>query len=328
MSRDAEEGRLPGRPGRPRPESKRPAGARPGGGPGDEGSSTWQPNPRRAKPAQARLKTSGPAVEPEVVAEQGGPGWWERIFFGRVGSGQLALYCRQFASYSDAGVDLLKALSSLERQFARTALGPVTGRILQAVRRGDTLAEAMGREPQAFDALFLSMIRVAEARGGVPETLRMLAHHYEARQSLIRQARAAMIYPIAVLVVASGVVALLTIWLLPMFISLLRDIAGQGASLPLPSRALMGFSDFIQTLGWWLVPLVLIAGPLLIFRPYRTAAGKRAMDEMALWVPVLGKLLSKLDTTRFARALATLLGAGVDVGKSLDLAADVMQLEP
>src|SRR3954453_19939621 len=85
MSRDAEEGRLPGRPGRPRPESKRPAGPRPGGGPGDDGSSTWKPNPRRAKPSQTRLKPTGPAIEPEGVAEPGVPSWWERIFFGRVG---------------------------------------------------------------------------------------------------------------------------------------------------------------------------------------------------------------------------------------------------
>jgi type II secretory pathway component PulF len=204
----------------------------------------------------------------------------------------------------------------------------VTARILLAVRRGDTIAEAIEREPQAFDRLFVSMIKVAEARGGVPETLRMLSRHYEARQSLIRQARAAMIYPIAVLVVAAGVVAMLTLWLLPMFISLLNDIAGRGATLPLPSRVLMAFSRFIQTLGWWLVPLMLIVGPLLVFRIYRTAAGKRVMDELALWVPVLGTLLRKLDTTRFARALATLMGAGVDVGTSLDLAADVMQLEP
>jgi type II secretory pathway component PulF len=257
-----------------------------------------------------------------------GPSWGERIFFGRVGAGQLALFCRQFAAYLDAGVDLLKALSSLERQFARSALGPVIGRLLLSVRRGDALAEAMAREPQAFDTLFLSMIRVAEARGGVPETLRMLAHHYEARQNLIRQARSAMIYPIAVLVVAAGVVALLTLWLLPMFVSLLQDIAGRGAVLPLPSRALMAFSKFIQMLGWWLIPIVLIAGPIAVYRIYRTAPGKRVMDELALWVPVLGKLLRKLDTTRFARALASLLGAGVDVGTSLDLTADVLQLDP
>jgi type II secretory pathway component PulF len=268
---------------------------------------------------------AGGVSEREIV--QSGPGWWERIFFGRVSSGQLALFCRQFAAYLDAGVDLVKALTSLERQFGRTALGPVTGRMLLAVRRGDALSEAMAREPQAFDALFLSMIKVAEARGGVPETLRMLSHHFEARQNLIRQARSAMIYPIAVLLVAAFVVALITIWLLPMFVSMLKDISGR-AELPLPSRVLIAFSNFVQALGWWLLPLVLILTPIVVYRIYRTHLGKRVMDELALWVPVLGLFLRKLETTRFARTLASLLGAGVDIGSSLDLTADVMQLDP
>jgi type II secretory pathway component PulF len=312
MNREAEEGR------RPKPEK---AGEEP---------STWRPNPKNPERAGAspRKRPAVPAAsgsEPEIV--QGGPGWWERIFFGRVGAGQLALYCRQFAAYVDSGVDLIKALSSLERQFGRTALGPVTGRILLAVRRGDTLGEAMAREPQAFDPLFLSMIRVAEARGGVPETLRMLSHHYEARQNLIRQARSAMIYPIAVLLVAACVVALITVWLLPMFVDLLKDISGR-AALPLPSRVLMAFSHFVQTLGWWLMPVMVVLTPIVVLWIYRTHLGKRFMDELALWVPVLGLLLRKLETTRFARTLAALLGAGVDIGSSLDLTADVMQLDP
>ena len=162
----------------------------------------------------------------------------------------------------------------------------------------------------------------------MPETLKMLAHHYEARQNLIRQARSAMIYPIAVLVIASAVVALLSIWLLPMFTSLLRDIAGPNADLPLPSRVLMAFSGFVQSLGWWLIPLCMVGLPILLFQFYRTRPGKALLDRLILYVPVFGKLLRKIDTTRFARTLATLLGAGVDVGTSIDLTADVMQLDP
>lgn len=330
MSRDAGE-ELPSRGPKPRPESRRPAGAKGEGG-RDE-PTTWRPNPKNANaktganadPGQARTRAATDVTSEQIPQ---GPSWWERIFFGRVSSGQLAMFCRQFAAYLDAGVDLLKALSSLERLFARTALGPVTGRLMASVKRGDALAEAFDREPQVFDRLFLSMIKVAEARGGIPETLRMLSRHYEARQTLIRQARAALIYPIAVLVVAAGVMALFTIWLLPMLLGMLKDVAGPGSSLPLPSRILMAFGGFIGTFGWWLVPLLMVATPLLIVRSYRTVAGKRLMDETVLRVPVFGKLLTKLDTTRFARALATLMGSGVDVGTSLDLAADVMQLEP
>lgn len=324
MSRDAADS-VP--PRRPKPA---PSGS-------EEGApTTWKPNPRKTpapkppgtKSTETRASRTAARDEraPEPVAS--GPNWWERILFGRVGSGQLAQFCRQFAAYLDAGVDILKALTNLEKQFARTALGPVIGRLSIAVRRGDPLAEAVAREPHAFDNLFVSMIRVAEARGGVPETLQRLAHHYEARQSLIRLARSAMIYPVSVLVVAGAVIAMITIWLLPKFIELIKDIAGRGAQLPLPSRVLMAFSAFMGSMGWWLVPLALVAIPFLAVRLYKTAAGKRVLDELALYVPVLGSLLRKIDTTRFARTLSTLLGAGVDVGTSLDLTAGVLQLDP
>ena len=87
----------------------------------------------------------------------------------------------------------------------------------------------MAREPQAFGPMFLSMIKVAEARGGVPETLKMLAHHYETRQRLLRQARSAMIYPVIVITVALVVVTLISIFLLPLFAGMLKDIARQSA---------------------------------------------------------------------------------------------------
>jgi type II secretory pathway component PulF len=310
MSRDPGD---PGAPRRPRPKANRPAG-----------SSTFRPNPN-AGTGRSRPVRDG-ASDPEDDRRASNPA--QAVLFGRVNSGTLALFCRQFASYLDAGVDLMKALTSLEKQYARTAMGPVVGRISLAVRRGDSMTEAVRREPKAFDSLFVSMIQVAEMRGGIPETLRMLSRHYEARQRLIRQARSAMIYPLAVLLVASGVVALLTLWLLPKFIDMLTEFPGQGATLPLPSRALMAFSRFVQTLGWWLIPLVMIGGPFLLLSIYRTGAGKRLLDNLIIRVPVFGLLLRKLDITRFSRTLGTLLGSGVDVGASIDLTADVMRLDP
>ncbi len=311
---------LPDPPRAPFPPAGRPKSPRPVGT-GDE-TNAWRPNPRRS--SASHPSDRGPADPPARVVG-GGPSWAERIFFGGVSSGHLMLFCRQAAAYLDAGVDLLKALSSLETQFARTALGPVIGRIQVAVRRGDALADAMAREPEAFDSLFLSMIRVAEARGGIPETLRRMSRHYEARQRLIRQARSGMIYPVAVLLVAAVVVGILSVFVLPMFAEMLRDMGGD---LPFVSRALMAFSDFVQWMGWWLIPLVVVGGIFLLFRIYRTQAGKAAMDEVALYIPVLGLLLRKIDTTRFARTLSALLGSGVDVGTSLDLTAGVMQLTP
>jgi type IV pilus assembly protein PilC len=324
------------KPRRKRPPLKHGEAAAPGGE--DEGYSTFRPSPVGSpdpiNPKRARATISksgrprpfeGHAGGYEVPA--GGPTLWERILFGRVSTGQLAQFCRQFASYLSAGIDFIRALSSLEKQFKGTALGPILARVQVAIQRGSTLEEAMAKEPQAFGPMFLSMIKVAEARGGVPETLRMLAHHYESRQRLIRQARSAMIYPVVVLAIASIVVALVTIFLLPKFAELLREIAGN-IPLPLASRILMGISAFVRIIGWWLIPVVMVATPFALFRLYKTHGGKAVMDRIALRLPVFGKLCRMLDTTRFARTLSVLLDAGVDVGNSIDLTADVLRMSP
>lgn len=259
--------------------------------------------------------------------EVGGPTFFERLVFGRISSGHLATFCRQSAAYLGAGVDIGKALGSSQQQFAATALGPVIARLQSAVRRGDTLEEAMRREPQAFDEQFLAMIRVAEARGGIPETLRMLSKHYEARQRLIRQARSAMIYPVAVIGIALGVGWLLTVFVLPKFVEIIQDMT-RGAQLPAVTRALMAFSGFMTWVGWWALPLAAIGGGFLLLRFYRTQGGKALIDEVGLHLPVLGNLLRSLDVARFSRTLSTLLEAGVDYPSSFDLTADVARLAP
>ena len=282
MSRDIPADEPP-RPRRPRPTGQSSTNPRAGGS--DAEYSTFRPNPAGAnggdKPRGSRKTKSLNPLAENFEKPAGGPSWWERILLGRVSTGQLAQFCRQFAAYLAAGVDFSKSLSSLERQFSGTALGPILGRIHLAIRRGSTLEEAMAREPQAFGPMFLSMIKVAEARGGVPETLKMLAKHYEARQRLIRTARSAMIYPVIVITVASLVVALITIFLLPQFAKTLKDIAGT-KNLPLPSEILMSISAFVQFIGWWLIPLAMISSPFVLIYIYKTPAGKAIMDRIVL----------------------------------------------
>jgi type II secretory pathway component PulF len=310
VSRDAEDA-LP--PRRPRPRPKPPSE--------DEGPSTFRPAPAGgSKPARERK---------EPRPESGGPGFFERVFFGTVSTGHLATFCRQAAQYLSAGVDLNKSLSSLQKQFASTALGPAIDRVGQAVRRGETLSDSMAREPQVFDTFFLSLMRVAEARGGVPETLRRLADHYETRQRLIRQARSALIYPVSVVLVAAVVIWLLTVFILPALIGTLKDMTrGRTAELPLPTRLLMAFSAFMQWVGWWAVPLAVVAGLFLLNRFYKTPPGKATLDRFLLAVPVIGTLLRKIDIARLSSTLGALLDGGVDYGEALNLSADVMRMDP
>ena len=328
MSRDLQ-GDEPPKPRRPRPAGEPSTNPRAGGS--DADYSTFRPNPAGSnggnKPRGVKKSKSLNPLSEGFEKPASGPTWWERILLGRVSTGQLAQFCRQFGSYLGAGVDFTRSLSSLERQFKGTALGPILGRMLLSIRRGTTLEEAMAREPQAFDSMFLSMIKVAEARGGVPETLKMLAQHYEARQRLLRTARSAMIYPVIVITVASIVVALISIFLLPLFAKTLKDLAGN-KSLPLPSEVLLAFSRFVQSIGWWLIPAAMIGTPFLLIYIYKTPAGKALMDRMVLATPVFGSLCRKLDTARFSRTLSVLLNAGVDVGNSIDMTADVLRMSP
>jgi type II secretory pathway component PulF len=173
------------------------------------------------------------------------------------------------------------------------------------------------------------MVAVAEARGGMPETLRKLGDHYEARQRLIRQARGALIYPAIVLMLVVIVGGLLTIVVLPSLVGILEDMVGQGgAELPLPTRMLIALSHFIAAMGWWLLPLLFFGGIFGLWRLYKTRGGKAMLDHVSLYIPVFGLLMRKIDTTRFARTLSSLLSAGVDYGESLDLTADVLHLTP
>ena len=320
---------LPPRARRPRPPGEPPKSR--GRDESEEQASTFRPssagaNAREKKPGAKKSRPLNPLAE-HYEKPAGGPSWWERILLGSVSTGQLAQFSRQFATYLSAGVDFTKSLSSLERQFHGTAMGPILGRMQLSIRRGSTLEEAMAAEPQAFGPMFLSMIKVAEARGGVPETLKMLAQHYEARQRLLRTARSAMIYPVIVIGVASLVVALISIFLLPVFAKTLKDIAGN-KSLPLPSEILLSFSAFVQHIGYWLIPLGMVATPFLLIYAYKTPAGKAVMDRIILATPVFGSLCRKIDTSRFARTLSVLLNAGVDVGNSIDMTANVLRMTP
>ena len=326
MSRDPEDvDPKPRRRPRPAPD---PEGEEPRNPPrAGAGDSVFRPAPGASGRTGPRPQRKAAGAAGRVEIAEPGPKWYERIVFGSVSSGQLAQFCRQFASYLNAGVDYDRSLSSLAKQFQATGLGPVLERIRLRIKAGSTLEEATAPEKATFGPAFQSMIAVAEARGGVPETLRILSQGFEARQRLIRQARSAMIYPLIVLFLASTIACLIAVFLLPMFASLLSDIS-KNSQLPWASRGLMAISRFLGSGGWWLLPVLLIGVPFALLRWYRTPSGKSILDRVLLRLPVLGSIFRKLDVSRFARTMSSLLDAGVDVGSSIDLTARALSMTP
>jgi type II secretory pathway component PulF len=284
--------------------------------------STYEVLPHQEDPAVPWRSSTEPS------ATIGKSRWYQRGF-GHVAVKYLVNFCRQFASYLDAGINLYRALESLRRQYEWTALGPVIGRLQLAVRRGQSLTDAMSREPAAFDYYFLSMMRVGEVRGSVPETLRLLSVEYESRQRMVRQTKSALIYPAFVIFVSVTVSALLTILVLPPLVNIMQEVIHERhVDLPLPTRLLIRISDFISDGGWWGIPLTLVGTVAFFVGAYRLERGKALLDVVLMRLPIVGQLLWKIDTTRFCRTLATLLDAGVDIGSSLELTADTLFLVP
>jgi type II secretory pathway component PulF len=283
---------------------------------------TYEMLPHQAEPTVPRR----PSMEPPATT---GKSRWYQRGLGRVSPKHLVNFCRQFAGYLDAGINLYRAMESLRRQYQWTTLGPVIGRLQLAVRRGESLTDAMSREPAAFEHYFLSMMRVGEVRGSVPETLRLLSVEYASRQRMVRQTKSALIYPAFVILVSVTVSALMTILVLPPLVDIMRGVIRERhVDLPLPTEWLIRLSDFIVAGGWWGIPLTLVGTVALIAGAYRLERGKALLDEVLLRLPVVGHLLWKIDTTRFCRTLSNLLDAGVDIGSSLELTADTLLLVP
>jgi type II secretory pathway component PulF len=279
------------------------------------------------------IATEGvPPIRPSRFTEppaQIGKSRWYQHGLGKVSVKHLVNFCRQFAGYLEAGINLYRALESLRRQYLWTSLGPVIGRLQLAIRRGHSLTDAMSREPNAFDHYFLSMMRVGEVQGSVPETLRLLSVEYASRQRMVRQTKSALIYPAFVIFVSVTVSALLTILVLPPLVDIMQEVIREKhIELPLPTQLLIRISDFIVGGGWWGIPLALVGSVALLIGAYRLPRGKAVLDEVLMRLPVVGQLLWKIDTTRFCRTLSTLLEAGVDIGSSLELTADTMLLVP
>ncbi|HWP99695.1 MAG TPA: type II secretion system F family protein [Vicinamibacterales bacterium] len=229
----------------------------------------------------------------------------------------LAIFTRQFSVMIDAGLPLVQCLEILGKQepdkhFAGTILA-----VRADVESGASLADAMRKHPRTFDALYVNMIAAGEAGGILDTILKRLAVYIEKNVKLKSQVKSAMIYPVAVIVIAALVVGAILWKVIPTFASL---FAGLGAELPLPTRIVIALSNGVVAYGWMLF-LVLPAIGYAFRRYYATDAGRHRVDALLLRVPILGGILQKIAVARFCRTLATLLGSGVPILDGLEITA-------
>jgi len=234
-----------------------------------------------------------------------------------VPSKNLAIFTRQFSVMIDAGLPLVQCLDILGRQESHKAFAGIILKTREDVEGGASLADAMRKHPRAFDALYTNMVAAGEAGGILDTILKRLATYIEKNVRLKAQVKSAMIYPVAVMVIAAVVVAVILWKVIPTFAAL---FAGLGAQLPLPTRIVIWLSNRFVTF----MPFVIggaIAGSFAFRQYYATHNGRRVVDGLLLRLPVLGIILRKVAVARFCRTLSTLLSSGVPILDGLEITA-------
>jgi type IV pilus assembly protein PilC len=235
----------------------------------------------------------------------------------KVSAKNLAVFTRQFSVMIDAGLPLVQCLDILGSQEEDKNFAAVILQTRTDVESGASLADAMRKHPKTFDPLFTNMIAAGEAGGILDTILKRLATYIEKAVKLAGQVKSAMIYPVAVIVIAGGVVGVILWKVIPTFAQL---FSGLGADLPLPTRIVIAASDNLVRF----FPFLLVGGGALVygFRTYyATDNGRHVVDGMMLKAPVLGNILRKIAVARFCRTLATLISSGVPILDGLEITA-------
>ncbi|MEO1367168.1 MAG: type II secretion system F family protein, partial [Acidobacteriota bacterium] len=236
---------------------------------------------------------------------------------GKVPSKKLSIFTRQFSVMLDAGLPLVQCLEILGGQEDHKVFKKIIDDVRSDVEQGTSLAEAMKRHPGAFDNLYVNMIAAGEAGGILDIILQRLSGYIEKAVKLKGQVKSAMTYPIAVIVIAAGVVAIILLKVIPVFASM---FASMGAQLPYLTRVVVKASDLLRSyIGWFFA--FLIFAMVALREWHKTYRGARILDRILLGFPVIGMLLRKIAIARFCRTLATLTASGVPILDGLEITA-------
>jgi type IV pilus assembly protein PilC len=236
---------------------------------------------------------------------------------GRVPTRDIVVFTRQFATMVNSGLPLVQALDILAKQTENPQLSETTKQVVYDVESGHTLADALEKHPKVFTQLYVNMVAAGEA-GGILDTIMLrLATFLEKNDAIVRKVKGAMVYPGVIFSVAGICIMVLLIFVIPTFQTMFDSV---GVPLPLPTRVVIGISDFLQNF-WHVLIVATIAAVFAIRAYYGTDNGKLVIDKMMLQAPVLGDLLRKSAVSRFTRTLGTLLASGVSILDGLEITA-------
>ena len=229
----------------------------------------------------------------------------------------LVVFTRQFATMIDAGLPLIQCLDILSNQQENATFKLILLSVKEDVESGSTFADALGKHPKAFDELFVNLVAAGEVGGILDTILNRLATYIEKAMKLKKQVKSAMTYPTTIVGIATVVVGVIMVFVIPAFEKMFADF---GSALPMPTQVVIAISNFIQ--GYI---LVIIGGFMLsvfIFKKiYASKRGREVIDALALKAPIFGVLIRKVAVAKFTRTLGTMVSSGVPILDGLDIVA-------
>jgi type IV pilus assembly protein PilC len=265
---------------------------------------------------EERLKGDNIAIS--KIAREGGLGSIEIQIGTGIGPKDLQIFTRQLATMIDAGLPLVQCLDILANQTENKSLKKVLSSVKNSVEQGATFSDALKKHPKVFDELYTNLVAAGEVGGILDTILNRLAIYIEKAVKLKNQLKSAMYYPVGILIVAIGVIAIMLLKVIPVFEKMYKDMGD--AQLPKPTLVVIGIShSFLNS--WYIYFGILFGLVFGITTARRTEQGREITDRALLRMPIVGAVLRKIVVARFTRTLGTLLSSGVPILDALEICA-------
>lgn len=242
-----------------------------------------------------------------------------RRFRERITPSDVTIFTRQLSTMINAGLPITEALLILRSQ-SKGSMQKIVAQILGDIEAGESLSGAISKHPKIFSPTYIALIKSGEVGGVMDSVLARLAENLDKQQEFGSKVKGALIYPAIVIVGMVIVSFIMMIFVIPRLTSLYSDFK---ATLPLPTRVLIGISNFF--IHFWPVVLLIAGGGFYLFNLYKsTEAGRRKIDELTFKIPVFGELQRQIILTELTRTLALMVGAGVPILEALNITSGVV----
>lgn len=269
--------------------------------------------------ALEQLKAEG--LIPVSVREQGALNKEIDFSIGKkVKPRDLSVFCRQFVSITQAGVPMKEALQMLSEQTENKWLKRAISEVLLNVEKGNTLADSMRSQPDIFPPMLVNMVEAGEQSGSLEMAFSRMAVHFEKEAKLKATIKKATIYPIILVIAAIGVIAVMLLFVIPIFIDMFADL-----DIEMPALTMFVMNSSKWMTSHWYVVLAIIVGVVAAYKLiYRTTQGRLTIDRIKMKMPLFGKLTVKTACSQFARTMSTLLMSGISTIDALETTSKIV----